>query len=227
MSRERERERDPSHQQQLQFSSCYRIAHLPNELTTLVDDLDYNREVVLNSVKFPLSLPFHSVRGKCNVMFCEPNKRVSDALADITSTIDMRKKRHVYICRYKIVSRNGTLALVAVAAITTPPKLTVSPIKILNQNSVQKVKKTLIQHEIENMMSDASDTEESPAKVYKSTPVGGHHNNSFGARRNLNSSLNDASGGGNSGSIVGSIVVTPHRKKNDLKMTIQLTRIEK
>lgn len=181
-------------------------------------DLDFSQEVVLDPVVFSYSLPLDSVRGKCNVMFAEPSRKVSDALADLTH---MRNKRHVYICRYKIVNRNGTLSLVAVNAHERPsPKRTVSPIKIVNKNSVQKVPK-LSQHEIENMFSGSeSEVDESPAKGFK--PLDGH-NQSFGARRNLNSSLNDAA----DNVIIGSIVVSPDRKKNDLKMTIKVTRKEK
>lgn len=188
-------------------------------MTNLYPDLDFQREVVLDPVIFSFSLPLHSVRGKCVVMFTEPNKSVPDALADLTG---IRNKRNLYICRYKIVNRNGKLSLVAINdhQRTTPPKLTVSPIKIVNKNSVQKVSK-LSQNELENMLSGSdSELDESPAKHFKSSEG---HNNSLGARRNLNSSLNDAAGN----VLVGSIMVSPNLKKNDLKMTIRVTRKEK
>lgn len=201
------------------FSFIFRPAALPKELVNLVPDLDFDREVVLDPVDFDFSLPLHSVRGKCNVMFSQPSERVSHALAELT---DIRNKRHVYICRYKIVNKNGKLSLVAVhdRSVTTPAKQTVSPIKIVNKNSVQKVSK-LSNHEIENMFSgsDSEVDDESPAKIFKSSDG---HNNSFGARRNLNSSLNEAAGN----AIIGSIVVSPNRTKNDLKMTIKVTRKE-
>lgn len=170
--------------------------------------------MIFDPVNFDFSLPLYAVRGKCNVMFSEPTKRVADALADLTD-IRGRRSRHVYICRYKIVNRNGTLSLVAVNQL----ERTVSPIKIVNKNSVQKVSKTLMQHEIENMFSE-SDDEESPAKVFKTS---NGHNNSFGARRNLNSSLNDAA----ANDLMASFVVSPNQKKDDLKMTIKVMRKEK
>lgn len=194
----------------------FRPSTLPDELISLHPDLDFDREVVLEPVDFDFSLPLNSVRGRCKVMLSEPRKRVSDTLADI------RNKKHLYICRYKIVNKNGELSLVAVndGQRKTPSKRTVSPIKIVNKNSVQKVSK-LSQREIENMLS-GSDTEldESPAKVFK--PLDGH-NNSFGARRNLNLSLNEAE----DNVIMGSIVISPNQKKNDLKMTIKVTRKDK
>lgn len=76
-----------------------------------------------------------------------------------------------------------------------------------------------MQHEIENMFSE-SDDEESPAKVFKTS---NGHNNSFGARRNLNSSLNDAA----ANDLMASFVVSPNQKKDDLKMTIKVMRKEK
>lgn len=180
-------------------------------------DLDINREVFLAEVRHPLSLPLNTVRGKCNVMLSEPNKRVADAIADFT---DKRNKRHLYICRYKIVKRNGELSLVALNdhPRTTPPKQTVSPIKIINKNSVQKVRKLSAEHEVEHLFSGSdSEYDESPAKGLRCTDG---HNSSFGARRNLNSSLNDAAGN----ALVASIVASPYRKKNELKMTIKVTR---
>lgn len=100
----------------------------------------------------------------------------------------------------------------------TMQKQTVSPIKIVNKNSVHKVSK-LSQEEIENVISD-SEFDESPARVFRSSTG---HNTSYGARRNLNSSLNEA---GDS-VLVGSIVVSPNHKENELKMTIKMTRKEK
>lgn len=198
----------------------FRPLALPAELTSQFPDLDFNREVIFDPVVFSFSLPLHAVRGKCNVMFSEPNKSVSDAMTDLTG---IRNKRNLYICRYKIVNRNGKLSLVAVNdhQRTTPPKLTVSPIKIVNKNSVQKVSKSS-QNELENLFSESEseiEVDDSPAKVYKSSDG---HNNLFGARRNLNTSLNDAA----DNVLVGSIMVTPHHK-DDLKMTIKVTRKEK
>lgn len=166
-------------------------------------DLDWDREVICEPSE--CRVPLSSVRGKCEVMFCNGNETLPN-------------NRHVYICRYKIVNKNGTLSLVAV----DERELTVSPIKIVNQNSVQKVSK-LNEPDSGGKMFSASDSEldESPAKSFRSTAG---NRNSFGARRNLNSSLNDAAGGN---VWVGSIVLTPHRKKDDLKMTIKVTRKER
>lgn len=180
-------------------------------------DLDFKREVVLDPVVFSYCIPLYSIKGKCNVMISDPSTTVLDALAD------MKNKRHVYICRYKIVNTNGKLSLVAVSYYqqsASPAKRTVSPIKIVNKNSVQKVSK-LSQHEIENIFNESdSEMEESPAKVFKSLDG---HNNSSGARRNLNSSLCDV---GDS-FLMGSIVDSPHRKKDDLKLTIKVMRKDK
>lgn len=189
----------------------FRASSLPDELSALVPDLDFSREVVLDPVDFSQSLPLDSVRGKCNVMFSQTSKRVPDALADLPS------KRHAYICRYKIVNRNGTLALVAVNGERVSTKRIVSPIKIVNKNSVQKVSKQSRAHEIEKLFSGSESDEADESPVVKSLDG---PNLSFGARRNLNSSLNDAA----DNVLMGSIVVSPDRKKNDLKMTIKVTR---
>lgn len=155
-------------------------------------------------------------------MLSEPSQNVTETMANINT----RNKRHVYICRYRIVNRNGKLSLVAIndqhQYMRTPSKFTVSPIKIVNQNSIQKVSKLRAQ-EIENVAtaSDSETDEPSPSKVHKPSPSSSN-NISFGARRNLNSSLNDAG----ADMIVGSIVVSPNRKKDELKMTIKVTRKE-
>lgn len=99
-----------------------------------MQDLDFNREVVCQPADDgTLSLSLNMVRGKCKVIFSEPNQSVSDAMDNLS----MRNKRHVYICRYKIVNRNGKLSLVAIGDphhhTETPSKLTVSPIKIVNK----------------------------------------------------------------------------------------------
>lgn len=162
----------------------------------------------MDPVEDPYHIPLNSVRGKCNVMICEPSKTIPD-----TST-KIKNKQHVYICRYKIVNTNGKLSLVAVSyqQRRTP---TVSPIKIVNKNSVHKVSKS--QHETENIFAGSdSEIDESPVKVLKSS----NSHNSSGARRNLNASLSDA--GDNV--LMGSIVDSPHRKKDDMKLTIKLIR---
>lgn len=193
----------------------FRPSDLPNELTKFVPDLDFNKEVILDPVLFLYHIPLYAVRGKCKVMLSEPIKTIPDVLSKI------RNKQHVYVCRYKIVNTNGKLSLVAVnyhEQRKTPSKRTVSPIKIVNKNSVQKISKS--EHEAENVFAGSdSENDESPVKVLKSMSS---HNNSSGARRNLNSSLMDA----DDNVLMGSIVDSPHRNKDDLKLTIKFTRKE-
>lgn len=199
----------------------FRPSTIPEELIELIPDVDWKRELILNPVSYTTSLPLNSIRNRCSVMFCKPSETISDALANI------KNARNYYVCRYKIVNTNGTLSLVAVdnlyikkSSEATPKKRIVSPIKIVNKNSVQKVAK-LSQYDIENIVSESDgDPDESTDNVLRSLDC---HNNSFGARRNLNSSLNDAA----NGVLMGSIVGSPRTRRNDLKMTIKVTRNEK
>ncbi|KAJ6643974.1 Origin recognition complex subunit 1, partial [Pseudolycoriella hygida] len=190
---------------------------LPDEIGNLVSDLDFSREVVLDPIVDPYSLPLNAIRGKCTVMFSEPDQSIADTMANLTQ---IRSKRHVYICRYKIVSQNGKLSLVAVKQYegTTPPsKLVVSPIKIVNKNSVQKVSRS-IPYDNENIFSESeSELDESSAQISMSKDK-----SSFTARRNLNSSLNEVA----DNYLTGSIVAMPSQQKDDLKITIKVSRKE-
>lgn len=94
--------------------------------------------------------------------------------------------------------------------VNTKGKLSLVPIDIVNKNSVQT----------ENIFAGSdSEIDKEPVKVLKSS----NSHNSSGAQRNLNASFMDA--GDNV--LMGSIEDSPDRNKDDLKLTIKVTRKEK